>query len=238
MTRLPLLLLTFLLGFSSLLAQRYSGIGVNLFPNYSHRRIVNLDLNMIGQADSLEISEFARPSYAGGIVLSYRGKKAGVQVGLNYSQTGYRGKRTAIAFNDPNRANFDDEQYSFRAQNIEIPFSVLFYQNLSEKDDFFFSLGSGLSYNLSNQDIITRFNGESSAREVNTIDSEDFRKVNYCFQTSMGWEHKLSQNMLFSIAPTFRLWLAGIYRDSLLNRNLYQFGLRATVRFDRELEFF
>ena len=98
------------------------------------------------------------------------------------------------------------------------------------------SLGSGISYNLSNQDIITRFNGETSTREVNTIESEDFRKINYCFQTSMGWEHKLSENMRFSIAPTFRLWLAGIYRDALLNRNLYQFGLRATVRFDREVE--
>lgn len=236
MTRLTLLLSMFFLLLTSLSAQRYSGVGITLFPQYSHRRIVNLDLNMIGQADSLEISEFARPSYAGGLVLSYRGKKAGVQVGLNYSQTGYRGKRSPIAFNDPNRANFDEEQYSFRAQNIEIPFSVFFYQNLSSKDDFFFSLGSGLSYNLSNQDVITRFNGETSAREVNTIENQDFRKVNYCFQTSMGWEHKLSENMLFSIAPTFRLWLAGIYRDALLNRNLYQFGLRATVRFDREVE--
>jgi hypothetical protein len=238
MTRLFLLSLILLLGFTSLTAQRYSGIGINLFPQYSHRRIVNLDLNMIGQADSLEVSEFARPSYATGIVLSYRGKKAGVQVGLNYSQTGYQGKRTSIPFNDPNRANFDEERYSFRAQNIEIPFAVVFYQNLSEKDDFFFSLGSGISYNLSNQDIITRYNGESSTREVNTIESEDFRKANYCFQTSLGWEHKLSENMLFSIAPTFRLWLAGIYRDALLNRNLYQFGLRATVRFDREVEDF
>lgn len=236
MTRLTLLLFTLILGCTTLMAQRYSGIGINLFPQYSHRRIVNLDLNMLNQADSLENNEFARPSYATGLVLSYRGEKAGVQVGLNYSQTGYRGKRTPIAFNDPNRANFDEEQYSFRAQNIEIPFSVLFYQTLSEKDDFYFSLGSGLSYNLSNQNIITRFNGETSAREVNNIENEDFRKVNYCFQTSMGWEHKLSENMLFSIAPTFRLWLAGIYRDALLNRNLYQFGIRATVRFDREVE--
>lgn len=231
-----MLLLLVLVASSSLLAQRYSGIGVNLFPNYSHRRLVNFDFMGLALADSLENSEIARPSYAGGLVLSYRGKKAGVQIGLNYSQTGYRGKRVAIPFNDPNRANFDEQQYSFRAQQIEIPFSVVFYQNLSSKDDFFFSLGSGLSYNLSNQDIITRYNGENSAREVNTIESDDFRKVNYSFQTAMGWEHKLSDRMVFSIAPTFRLWLAGIYRDALLNRNLYQFGLRATVRFDREVE--
>lgn len=236
MTRFPLLLLFLLVTASTLMAQRYSGIGVNLFPNYSHRRLVNFDFMGQALADSLEVNEIARPSYAGGVVLSYRGQKAGVQFGVNYSQTGYRGKRTPIPFNDPNRANFDDQQYNFRAQQIEVPFAIVFYQNLSDKDDFFFLLGSGLSYNLSNQDIVTRFNGENSAREVNKIESDDFRKVNYSFQTAMGWEHKLSDRMVFSIAPTFRLWLAGIYRDALLNRNLYQFGLRATVRFDREVE--
>jgi hypothetical protein len=235
MSRISLLLIIFLLSVAALTAQRYSGYGINLFPQLSHRRLVNLDFGSLAQTDSLEANEIARPSFATGLVLSYRGEKAGVQTGLNYSQTGYQGKRVPLAFNDPNRANFNEERYGFRSQSIEIPFALLFYQNLSPKDDFFFMLGSGINYNLSNQSIITRFDGETSAREVNDIENDDFRRINYAFQTGMGWEHKLSNNMVFSLAPTFRLWMAGVFKNALLNRNLYQVGLRATVRFDREL---
>lgn len=238
MTRLLITLILGIGGSISLVAQQYSGIGINLFPNYSHRRLVNFDISMQAQADSLETNEISRPSYATGLVLSYRGRKAGVQVGLNYSQSGYRGTRQPIPFGDPQRANFNEQQYQFRAQSIEVPFSIHFYQNLSDNDDFFFVLGSGLSYNFSNQNIITRFNGETSSREILENDDDDFRKVNYSFQTAMGWEHKFSDRIVMSIAPTFRLWLAGIKRDALLNRNLYQFGIRATFRWERELEEF
>jgi len=236
MSRYLFLFLLISVASSSLLAQQYSGIGINLFPNYSHRRLVNFDISMQAQVDSLELNEVARPSYSGGFFLSYRGSKAGVQVGLNYSQSGYRGKRQTIPFGDPNRANFNEQQYQFRAQSIEVPFSVQFYQNLSDKDDFFFALGSGISYNIINQDIITRFNGETSDREVSDIENDDFRRINYSFQTAMGWEHKFSDRIVMSLAPTFRLWLGGIKRDALLNRNLYQFGLRLTFRLERELE--
>jgi len=214
--------------------QNYSGIGINLFPNVSHRRLVAFDPDAQNQVDSLEAYEVSRPSYAGGLVLSYRGKKAGVQVGLNYSQTGYRGIRRAIPFNDPQAANFSEQAYAFRSQQLEVPFSIFFYQALSDKDDFFFSLGSGLSYNLSNQDITTRYAGDSSEREVKTA-AGDFRRVNYAFQTSMGWEHRFNDKWVMSVAPTFRLWLGGLYRDESLNRNLYQAGLRLTFRFEREI---
>ena len=236
MTRFVFVLVLMISSSLSLLAQQYSGIGLNLFPNLSHRRLVNFDISLQQQADSLETNEIARPSYATGFFLSYRGRKAGIQVGLNYSQTGYRGTRVPIPFGDPNRVNFNEQQYQFRAQNIEVPFAVQFYQNLSDKDDFFFMLGSGISYNLSNQNIITRFNGENSSREVIDDEDDDFRRVNYSFQTAMGWEHKFSDRFVVSLAPTFRLWLAGVKRESLLNRNLYQFGLRLTMRLEREIE--
>ncbi|MEL6657163.1 MAG: outer membrane beta-barrel protein [Bacteroidota bacterium] len=236
MTRFVIMLILMISAGTTLVAQQYSGIGINLFPNYSHRRLVNFDISLQNEADSLELNEISRPSYATGFFLSYRGRKAGVQVGLNYSQTGYRGTRQQIPFGDPNRVNFNEQQYQFRAQNIELPFAVQFYQTLSDTDDFFFMLGSGISYNLSNQNIITRFNGETSAREVLDDEDDDFRRVNYSFQTAMGWEHKFSDRFVMSLAPTFRLWLAGVKRDALLNRNLYQFGIRLTMRWEREIE--
>lgn len=218
----------------SIQAQQRTGIGINLFPNYSHRRLVAFDLSAQSEADSLEANEIAVPAYAAGLLLSYRSEKTGVQVGLNYSQSGYTSKRTLIPPSDPNSVNFSEQRYSFRAHQIEVPFAVYFYQELSDKDDFFFSMGSGISYNLNNQDVLTRFDGESAAKEISKAEG-DFRRLSYNFQTSMGWEHRMGENLVFSLAPTFRIWLAGIYREAPLNRNLYQFGLRATVRFDREI---
>jgi hypothetical protein len=236
MTRFIVSLLFLASVITPLCSQQYSGYGITFQPNFSHRRLVNFDISMQAQVDSLEANEIARPSYAAGLVLSYRGQKAGIQVGLNYSQLGYRGKRKEIPFNNPQSINFDEQQYQFRSQIIEVPFLLQFYQTLTAKDDFFFALGSGLSYNFSNQNIITYYNGESSSREVSKIENEDYRRVNYCFQTAMGWEHKFGENFVMSIAPTFKLWMAGVQRDVLLNRNLYQMGLRMTFRFDREIE--
>lgn len=215
-------------------AQQRSGFGVSLFPNYSHRRLVAFDLSAQSEADSLEASETSVPAYAAGVFLSYRSEKAGIQVGLNYAQSGYTSKRIPIPANDPARANFSEQRYSFRAHQIEMPFAIYFYQALSDKDEFFFSMGSGLSFNLNNKDVITRFAGETNDKQITEAEG-DFRKLSYNFQTSMGWEHRMGQNLVFSLAPSFRIWLAGIYREAPLNRNLYQFGLRATIRFDREI---
>jgi hypothetical protein len=230
-----LLVSTLLLLSLSICAQNYSGIGVSLFPNWSGRRLVALDANSVAQVDSLDALEGLRPAYSAGFFLSYRGKRAGVQAGLQYTEVGYNGERRPITFDDPEAPNFTERAQNFRSRQVEIPLSVLMYQPLGDKDDFYFLMGTSLSYNLSNEDLTVLYAGDISERRTAEA-PQDFRRLNYAFQTAMGWEHRFRGRIVMNVAPTFKLWLAGLYRDeAFLNRNIYQFGLRVAFRLDREL---
>ncbi|MEZ4986594.1 MAG: outer membrane beta-barrel protein [Saprospiraceae bacterium] len=214
-----------------------SGVGVEVFPHFSNRRLLAFDLSTTPQyrLDSLELAETALPSYSTGLTVHHRGNKVGVQASLYYSRVGYSSQRTRIPFGDPFAARFTDQQYRFLSQQITIPFAILFYQELSDKDDFFFLLGSGLSYNMKNQDIIERFEGDISEKEIKDS-AFDYRRLNYSFQTGMGWEHRFNENWVMSVTPTFSIWLAGLYVDEPISRNLYQLGVRVGVRYDRWFE--
>ncbi|RMF04671.1 MAG: hypothetical protein D6772_00255, partial [Bacteroidetes bacterium] len=116
-----------------------------------------------------------------------------------------------------------------------VPMSVLMYQQLTDKDDFYFLLGTAISYNLQSEDQIVLYAGDISERR-NQKAPQDFRRLNYAFQTAMGWEHRFGGRIVMNVAPTFKMWLAGLYRgEALLNRNIYQLGLRVAFRLDREL---
>lgn len=208
-----------------------SGMGVSLFPNISHRRLVAVDLTTLTLTDSLDASERPLPTYALGLVFNHRGEKVGVQGGVHYSRMGYRSDRMAIPLSNPLAARFTDQEYRFVTQQVEVPFALVFYQALSDKDEFFFLLGSGFSYSLTNNDTFIRYEGDISEKETRRA-TEDFRRINYCFQTGMGWEHRLSNSWTLSVAPVFRIWMAGLYRDAELNRNLYQLGIHVALRRD------
>lgn len=222
-----------------LLAQsdRFTGYGIDLFPHYSNRRLVVFDFSDQARIDSLETNETARPSYGIGAFLSYRGEKVGLRFGASYLNAGYARKREDIPFTDPFASKFSEVEYRFVSHQIEVPFSILFYQQLSDKDEFFFLLGTGASFNVSNKDIYTRYEGSTSEKEI--LDApQGFRRLNFCLETGMGWEHKLGQELAMSIAPVFKLWLAGLYKEPLMeNRNLYQLGLKVAFKIDRKIEY-
>ncbi len=230
-----LFLLAAFASLSPIMAQATRGYGISLYPNFSHRRLVVYENTSQAQIDSLEMVEGFRPSYAAGLVMSFRGEKAGFQIGLNYSETGFRGDRSPLPITDPEANRFTEYQVDFRTRQIELPLALLFYQELTPKDEFFFLLGTGISYNLQNNFLITRFNGDISEKEEQALD-EDTRPLNYNFQAAMGWERQLSRDFVMSIAPTFRLWMQGLIRDDFAPRNfnLYQLGVRLTFRFETQ----
>ncbi|MCB0636936.1 MAG: outer membrane beta-barrel protein [Lewinella sp.] len=217
----------------ALTAQVRQGIGINLFPNYSHRRLVAFQDISQAQIDSLEVAERFRPSYAAGLLFTSRAEKVGVQMGLQYSDTGYRGIRTPLPITDPKASQYTQYRVEFRTRQIEVPFSVLFYQALTDQDEFYFLLGTGLSFNFGNQYRTTYYSGDRSETEKTDAEGE-FRRINYCFQSAMGWEHQFANSFTLNIAPTFRLWLSGLLREGNLNRNLYQLGVNLSVRWERE----
>lgn len=214
-------------------AQSRQGIGIGLFPNYSHRRLVVFQNYSQNQVDSLETAERFRPSYSAGLLLSTRGEKVGLQIGLNYAEVGYRGTRTPLPITDPRANRFTEYRLEFRGRQVMVPLSILFYQELSEQDEFYFLLGSGLSYSLKNDFVTTYFSGDISEREVAEAPGE-FRRINYCFEAAMGWEHHFGGKLTLTLAPTFRLWMSGLLTEGELNRNLYQLGMRMGLRMDWE----
>lgn len=224
------LLLFFLLLSPTIHAQSVrSGVGISLFPHVAHRRLVAVELGSLISTDSLDAAERSLPTYALGVLFSHRGEKVGVQAGIHYSRMGYRGRRVDIPLTNPIAARFSEQEYRFVTQQIEVPLGLVFYQALSEKTEFFFLLGSGISYNMTNKDTYIRYEGDISEKET-TRALGDFRRLNYCFQTGMGWERRLDERWSLSIAPVFRLWMAGLYREAELNRNLYQMGVQVVLR--------
>ncbi len=232
-----LLLLLFAIGATTLSQaqeNRSAGYGIELLPHLSNRRLIAFDLSSQMEIDSIQDNEYGLPSYSAGIFMNYRGEKIGIRFGLNYMELGYRGKRAPIPFNDPFASQFSEIEYTFKTQQIEAPVAVLFYQQLSEKNEFYFLLGTGISYNLSNKDIHTRY--ENEIKKTTTTDApQDFRPLNFSLQTAMGWEHHFNKNFTIDIAPIFKLWMSGLYKAEILNRNLYQIGLRVGIRFDQEI---
>jgi hypothetical protein len=209
--------------------------GFDLFPHYGHRRLAVDESYTQIQIDSLEAAERYRPGIGAGLFVSWRAQKVGFQTGLSYLNTGYRSPQTPFQPTDPNSINFTDFRQVFRSQQIEIPACVYFYQELTPKDEFFFMFGTGLSYNFSNEDVLVRYNGETTD-PVESDPAFSFRAVNIAFQTAMGWERHLGERMTLSVQPTFRFWLSGLYpSDTSINRNLYQLGFRIGFRFDRPI---
>lgn len=215
---------------------RYVDYGLNLYPHLSNRRLVAFDEYAQSEVDSLERYESARPSLGLGFYLNYRALKVGIRTGVNYMQVGYTGERQAIPLNDPLASEFTDFKKDFVSHQIEVPFSLLFYQQLSPKDEFYFLLGSGLSLNIANRDVFTRYEGSVSEKE-RVKPEEDFRAVNVCIQTGLGWERQISRQLRMGVAPVFKLWLSGLYTDEILNRNIYQMGINLSFSLHQKVEY-
>ena len=220
----------FLFGASSIFAQTTFDVGLSLYPNMSNRRLIAFN-NLSTQAQkTLDSLESARPSYSIGVVAGWRGGKAGFQFGLSYMNTGYRTLKQAIPADDPQSEIASNRRYTFQNTNIEIPINLLFYQELSEKDEFFFMMGTALSFNLQNKNQVILYSGENKIREEVPVNQDDFRLFNYAFEAGMGWERTFNDRLAMIIQPNFQFWFKGVLEKNELNRSLYNFGLRIIVK--------
>ncbi len=231
MPRLPILFLLLLstLALHAQDSQARAGWGLSLEPSLSGRRLVGFGLPdaEIKRLDSLERNTLG---YGAGLFYSMRGEKVGVQIGLNYVQLGYDTRRTLLPENSPYRDGYDEIREGFRSRLLELPFSLLFYQSLGSRDDFYFLLGANAGFALSQTTNLTLYN-ESSSERISLEPEGDFRRLNFAFRTGMGWEHLLGTNWVLSLQPTFTFWLNGVLQETLeVNRNLYSLGLRVAVR--------
>lgn len=224
---------------TDLAAQTGTWYSINLFPNYSNSRLIVFDNLTQDQIDVIDSLETSKPSYAIGGAMQWRGEFLGFQLGANLVNTGYRSIRQRIPAGDPYEGRGEEYEQTFTNYLIEVPAEFTFYQTLNDKNEFFFMLGTGLAYSLSNRTRTTLYDegGGAGGQESTASDSDIlFRKVNLEFQTALGWEHAFGPYVRLSVQPTFQFWLRGLYLDELINRNLYSLGVRVGLKFGRLLE--
>jgi hypothetical protein len=217
---------------ASISAQATFSWGINGTPNFSHRRLIAQDVIDRPVIDSLEALEIARFSYSAGLHVRWRTDRVGFQTGLNFVNSGHRTQRVLVESSDPAPPNADEKRTVYQHLLIEAPAELYFFQEIDEKNDFFFMMGLSFAYMLNNSANIIFYNGESSDVVTATEDGR-FSSINYSFLTGMGWEHDFNERFSLSLQPTFQFWLRPLFNDISvpLNRNLYAVGLRASLLF-------
>lgn len=236
MNRILLLVATLFLLTDCLPAQVGTWFSLNLYPNYANRRLIVLDNLTRQQIDRIDSLEYAKPAYSVGGAIQWRGEFLGLQIGANLANMGYRTLRDRIPTDDPNAGLAEEQELRNTTYLLEVPIEFSFYQQLNDKNELYFVMGSGLAYHLSSTTHATLYTGNRV--ETNSRPTEgDFRKVNLSFQTAMGWEHAFSPYVRMQIQPHFQFWLRGLMIDAPLTRNLYSIGLRLGIKFGRLVEY-
>ncbi|MCB0629680.1 MAG: outer membrane beta-barrel protein [Saprospiraceae bacterium] len=226
----------FFLFATQLSAQIGTWYSINLYPNYSNRRLIVFDNLTQDQIDVIDSLETRKPSYSIGGAIQWRGEFLGFQLGANFVETGYRTIRQPIPAEDPFSGRAEEYQQTFSNYLLEVPAEVTFYQVLNEKNEFFFMMGTGLAYSISNRTTTRLYNGGSPQTEKNATEGPFFRKMNMEFQAALGWETAFSPTMRLVIQPHFQFWMRGLYQDELINRNLYSLGVRVGLKFGQLIE--
>lgn len=163
--------------------------------------------------------------------MGWRGEKLGFHTGINFMDAGYRTVKEPTPENDPNIPLGFERRFAFQNSYLEIPAEVNFYQSLGERNAFYFMMGAAISANLSNRYDSLYYSGERITGLHRQDDSDDFRTINYAFQTGMGWEHMFNDRLMMVLTPTFKFWMRGVLKENDLNRNLYSIGLNARLMF-------
>jgi hypothetical protein len=208
------------------------GFGVELYPHLSNRRLLagnSVTFAEVARIDSLEKADFG---YGLGIFYAQRVERLGFHFGLRYLVTGYQTNNDEVPGQNPNvQAVLFNQTY--RAQLLEVPFQLNFYQNFGENTSFYFTLGAAASLHLNSRVNETTIvpNGPTTTEEL--ITDVEYRNLNFAMIAAMGVERRFNKFTL-GLQPTFEYWLGGNVLprdDSELSRNLYNVGLRLTGQF-------
>ncbi|MCB0547257.1 MAG: outer membrane beta-barrel protein [Phaeodactylibacter sp.] len=225
-------LVAILLGIGTLgFSQAVFSWGVEAYPNYSNRRLIAQTSISNQQARALEALETGRFSYSAGLFAQWRGGRAGFQTGLRFTDTGYQTVRTSLSSDDTPPPGATEKRIVYQNRFLEAPAELLFFQELDDKNDFFFTIGLALAYNLSNQNKTVFYTGDTRSANSEKAENDNFHNISYSFLTGMGWEHQFSDSFSVVLQPAFQFWLQSLLIDTDINRNLYSVGLRIGAKF-------
>ncbi len=215
-------------------AQTTSNWGIQLNPNFSSRRLVVFESLSEREIFAIDSLETAKPSLSAGVFIQWRGPKVGFQAGLNFMETGYRTIKTLVLPDDPDAPNASQRRVVYQNYMLEAPLDLHFFQELDDKNEFFFTFGTGVGYNLKNFQTELLYRGESKGNKTRQEDpdKDNFRRVAMEIRFGMGWESQLSERLSFALQPNFQFWTKGLYhQEATINRHLYSIGVQLMVRF-------
>lgn len=216
---------------TTVFSQAEFGWGLEVYPNYSHRRLITQTSVPVQLARELEELETGRFSYTAGLFAQWKGQRAGFQTGLRFMDTGYQTIRTPLSAADTPPPGATEKRIAYQNRFIEAPAELQFIHELDNKNDFFFMVGLALAYNLSNATRTIYYTGDTQSSNTEKADKEDFADISYSFLTGMGWEHQFSDRFSLVLQPAFQFWLRALLVEADINRNLYSVGVRVGVKF-------
>ncbi|NJC26744.1 outer membrane beta-barrel protein [Neolewinella antarctica] len=206
------------------------GYGIELAPHYGSRRISagsGFPFTELERQDSLETGT---AGYGIGIVYTSRVNKIGFTTGLRYLETGY----DVDLQSDQRPGSGRTFSQKVRARYLSVPFELNFYQDITEKDRMFFTLGVAGHLHLGTSINQTNFQDGDRVDEQQLANDPDqsFRSPVFSINTAVGFDRKFNDRWSLRVEPFFQFFLQGNVKSNFdqTNRNYYQLGTRVLVR--------
>lgn len=207
-----------------------TGFGVEVYPHLSNRRLLggsSVTIDELQRIDSLERADFG---YGLGLFYAQRVERIGFHLGARYLRTGYAVGEQELVTDPPEDVPITFTE-NFRAEWLEVPFQLNFYQNFGSNTSFYFTLGLTGAINLRSR--LERTTNFPSGGLTERIDEEvSYRAVHVGMLAAMGVERRFN-GLTLGLQPTFEYFLTTntlVDSPSDLTRNLYTLGLRLTAQ--------
>lgn len=177
-------------------------LGVNYSPDLNYRTLQSEEISLIwSQSEGIPVFGFTT-----GVNAVYNFTHLlGLEIGLQYSQKGYQGKRYTsfdpIQANDPNipeeRKTIDKFHY------IDVPIKCNLTVGKSNVR-FIGSVGFVTNVYISSVQTNEVTYGDDHKERVNTTDPHDYSPINISPMVSAGIDYKITNRNSIRIEPTFR----------------------------------
>ena len=207
--------------------------GPELYPNYTAPRLLTYGNLSLPEREALQEQEIGRPAYALGLNAGWSGEKLGFRFGLRFAESGYRTRREPFPNDLPNPEGITESRALYTQYRIDIPLSLDFSHQLDNRNRFFFSMGMAAGLQLAQRESNVLYFGDIQEKRPGESPDYAYRRLNWAFHTSMGWETYFSDNLSLSLAPTFQFWLSPLLQGAPIDRSLYSVGLLLGLRFYR-----
>ena len=219
-------LLFILLAVNSALVAQNAGIsyGLQVAPGFSFRKSLPLNGTNIDELIELDELEKGKFAYSAGARVELNlGKKVGFQTGVNFVQLGYATGRQRFIRQIEGTEVITERESQFDFRNVEVPFILNFYQELSPQGRMYFKMGGSAIYSLSRREQ-TREYTEDVLTSDNTTSLTAGADANISVQTGMGYEHTLGNIAVF-VEPNFQYYLRSQHEDFKFARQPYFLGV-------------